>query len=432
MNSESPISLKFLYDALRINRGTAILAFVSIMVLTSLAIIFLPREYRSEAIIFVRLGRESVSLDPTATTGSTISVLESRDNEVNSIRDMLHSRTLLETVVDRLGPEVVLGDEDIPAELLPIDDAAEDDFERSPRQKAIKLLLKKLYVISARKSSVLQIGVDVSSPKLAQRVLQVYLDSYKAMHTAAHQTPDSNEFFAKQSTLLQKQWKTSMNELREIKKDAGVVSIVGAQDILKDQVNETQTQIMDVRSQRDATAARLKKFESLSTQPLVVRKVRDSLIEAKTDLAAMEAELETLEKQMAELLDRSAELNRVEVKIKELEQEVSVSETNYGQYRELHEQTRIEEALLTSKFTNVKIVQAPTYIPKAVSPKKRLIAVTGFLAAVTGALLAVLLLEFWKRRPPATDPNARTSRSFELATPPSLQDPESLIQNANA
>ena len=184
--------------------------------LTVLAIFFLPREYSSEAAIFVKLGRESVSLDPTATTGSRISVLESRENEVNSVRDMLHSRILLETVVDKLGPKVILGDAELPDELNEVDEeVAAADYPRSPRQKAIKALMQELYIDSGRKSSVISVAVKAPSPKLAQRILQVYLDSYKAMHTAAHQTPKSNKFFADQATLLKQQWHNSMEKLQQ-------------------------------------------------------------------------------------------------------------------------------------------------------------------------------------------------------------------------
>ncbi len=48
------------------------------------AILVLPRKYASDARLFVRLGRESVTLDPTATTGQMIQVLESRENQMNS------------------------------------------------------------------------------------------------------------------------------------------------------------------------------------------------------------------------------------------------------------------------------------------------------------------------------------------------------------
>lgn len=92
------------------NRGKAGTTFIATLAITVALITLVPRKYGSEAVLFVRLGRETVSLDPTATTGSTISVYESRENEINSVRDMLQSRAILERTVDKLGAEVVLGE----------------------------------------------------------------------------------------------------------------------------------------------------------------------------------------------------------------------------------------------------------------------------------------------------------------------------------
>jgi uncharacterized protein involved in exopolysaccharide biosynthesis len=48
-------------------------------------IFFFPRTYRSEAKLFLQVGRESVGLDPTATTGQTISLMQSgREDEVKA------------------------------------------------------------------------------------------------------------------------------------------------------------------------------------------------------------------------------------------------------------------------------------------------------------------------------------------------------------
>ena len=71
-------------------------------------LVVFPRTYSSEARLFVRLGKESVSLDPTATLGQTVAVNESRESEINSELEMLRSRVLLEDVVEHLGPERIL------------------------------------------------------------------------------------------------------------------------------------------------------------------------------------------------------------------------------------------------------------------------------------------------------------------------------------
>lgn len=378
----------------------AALAFILPLVLATLAISFLPKAYRSDAMIFVRLGRESVSLDPTATTGSTISVLESRENEVNSIRDMLYSGGLIEKVVDRIGPEVVLGDE--PLGEIPEDfpEAPETDIKNSPRQKAIKFLGKKLTVIAARKSSVLVPTCEAASPKLAQKILEVYLDAYKQMHSMAHQTPKSNEFFGQQAELLQEQWQTSMDKLRSAKEAADIVSIEGMQENLKDQTNLTQTRLMNVEAELMATDARQKTLQKMSSQPMNARGTREDLQIATASLASLTAERDTLKTQIGELLERGAKLNRDEVTIRQLEEQVSVAKTNFAQYQELYEQTRIEEALLSNKFTNVRIVQDPSFVPKQVSPKRSIIAAVGLFAGITGAILLPALLEIFLRNNP--------------------------------
>ena len=427
MNPDFSLSVPFVIGAIKNNIGKALITLLATLTLCALAIIFLPRSYLSEAIVFVRLGRESVSLDPTATTGSTVQVLESRESEVNSIRDMLQSRAILEAVVDTMGPEVVLGDEDLPAEFTHTKIAPEDDVERSPRQQAIKMLWQEIFVYSERKSSVLKVGVRASSPQLAQRILQVYLDCYQTMHTNAHQTPESNEFFANQSTVLRTQWKELMLKLQESKKEAGVVSIEGAQDVLKAQMVETQTQLMEAESQIKSTNAKLKKLEQNSENPLNFKKLRDLVLETGASLASMEAESDILKAQMEELQGSSTRLNNNEVKIRQLEQEVAVAESNYSQYRELHEQTRIEAALLSGKFTNVKIIQDPSFIPKAVSPRKRIIAAAGLFAGFTGAFLVAIFSEIFYGRS-----SSPSSARFGSPSNAGRRESHEMIPNANA
>ena len=431
MNPDFSISVPFVLGALKNNFGKALLTLLVTLSLAATAIVFLPRTYLSEAIIFVRLGRESVSLDATANTGSTVQVLESRESEVNSIRDLLTSREVMENIVDTMGAEVVLGDEEIPAKFTPSENLPEDDFVRSPRQKAIQMLTEEIYVISERKSNVLKVGVEASSPVLARRILQVYLDCYKSIHTQANQTPESNEFFENQSELLKNKWKKLMGQLQEAKKRAGVVSIEGAQDILKEQVSETNLLYMQVESTRSSTAARVKKLARMMENPLNVRELREEMLTAESQLASMQAESNAIKIQLQELKAQAEQLNRDEVEIRQLEQEVAVAAANSAQYGELHEQTRIEAALLSRKFTNVKIAQEPSFVPKAVSPKKKILAAAGLVAGFSGAFLVALLSEiFFGGRPPST-PAGRSRRSGNPNNP-GLGEGQELIPNANA
>ena len=411
-----------LFSALKNHWFSAMVVFVATIAAAIFAMFFLPRSYVSEAMIFVKLGRETVSLDPTATTGSTISVLDTRDNEINSIRDMLYSRGLVEKVVDRIGPEVILGDDELSAETKERD-PLEKDYLNSPRQKAIKTLTEDTYVVSSRKSSVLILHVEAASPELAQRIVKEYLDVYQVMHTGAHQTPDSNDFFGQQSQLKRRQWQESMKALQVAKEDAGVVSIEGARENLKEQTHTIESSLMGTISTLSATRARLNKFKLLiDKNPLSQQRVSADYVEAKADLSALLAQKATLESQLDELLDKAAKLNQSEVLIGQLQTAVEKQSDSYSQYLELYEQSRIDEALHSSRFTNVRIVQQPSFVPKAVSPKKSLIGALGLVAATTGAVMIAVLLELLgvykiQRNRPAPDSNGVPEGGEFLAGP---------------
>ncbi len=366
------------------------------LALAVLAMIFLPRKYHSEAMIFVKLGRETVSLDPTASTGNRVSVLESRDNEINSIRDMLYSRGIMEKVADRIGPEVILGDAPLTDENFESNFVPGTDYKNSPRQKAILELSENTDVINSRKSSVLTLITKASSPELAQRILKEYVDVYLAMHNDAHQTPQSNQFFQEQSKLLKIQWQESMKALQIAKEDAGVVTIEGAKENLKVQTHETETLLMSVLSRLASNQAKLEKYEAIiGKNPLDQQRIHGAYLSTKTELSATLAEKEAIETQLERMLAKAAKLNRAEVSIGGLEQEVQMAATNFAQYQELHEQTRIEEALHNDRFTNVRIVQEPSFVPKPISPKKMLIGMAGIVAGTSGAVLIAVFLELF-------------------------------------
>ena len=399
----------------------ATLAFLLPVAASLFALNSLPKTYRSDAMIFVRLGRESVSLDPTATTGSRVSVLESRDNEVNSIRDMLYSGGLIEKIVDRIGPAAILGD--VPLGDVPdtFPDPPETDSKGSDRQLAIEFLETKVNVIVAKKSSVLVPTCEASSPELAQKILEVYLDAYKQMHSIAHQTPKSNEFFAQQTDLLRERWQLAMEDLRSAKETAEVVSIEGMQDNLKTQTNATQSRLMKVEAELMATQSKVQKLQELSNRPLNARGTREDLKESLSGLASLTGERDALATQMDELLERGAKLNRDEVVIRQLEEQVSIAKENFSQYQELHEQTRIEEALLSSKFTNVRVVQPPSFVPKPTGPKKKIIAAAGVFAGIAGAFLISLLFELFLSKPtnPST-PSRQRDTDPDPTSPPDV------------
>ena len=196
-------------------------------------------------------------------------------------------------------------------------------------------------------------------------------------------------------------------------------------------MSETSLLYIQVEASRSSTSAKHKMLRRMIENPLNVRKLRDELIEAGADLASMEAESQEIKRQLDELKEKADRLNRDEVDIRQLEQEVAVATENYAQYRELHEQTRIEGALLSNKFTNVKVIQEPSFVPKAVSPKKKILAAAGLVCGFSGAFLVAVAWEFFFGGRPPSAPAGR-KRSFGNPNNPGLREGQEIIQNANA
>lgn len=248
---------------------------LSIVLVAVLVILLAPRTYRSEAKLFVQLGRQSVKLDPTATTGDTISLQASnRSAEVAPVLDMLVSRGVIEKVVEHLGPDVVLGrtgpgaTEGNPVASLikgavgsvlsllkSIDPVS--DFER-----AVVQISKNLQVDAERESTLVSVAYDAETPELAQLVAQTLVDIYRQEHLRLHRTTGSKEFFTEQHEELRKLLDEAVSELRSAKNRMNIVSIEARRNTLENRLGAVENNLLDNRrllASADARIGDLKK-----------------------------------------------------------------------------------------------------------------------------------------------------------------------------
>ncbi len=163
-----------------------------------------PR-FTSEASLFVRLGKETVGLDPTATTGQTIALQDSRERR-NLLRlTLVQSRTVLERVVDKVGPEKILEVSNQPAKAkwLPIDmkkiQALNPVYVDSPRDKAIEALAKRLEIFNPRSTTIVGLRYETIDPALAAAVLDEVIQASIDTHVRVHQNEGSSRFFQVQT-----------------------------------------------------------------------------------------------------------------------------------------------------------------------------------------------------------------------------------------
>jgi len=451
-------ALREIYSALFRHRRKALSFFLAVMTAVILITFLSPRIYRSEGTLFVRLGRENMTPDPTVTLGqgNTVSIYQSRENEINSVAEILQSRSLIEKVVDKLGAATVLGGK------------ATASQSRSRRDKAVLAVAKNLKVWPVRKSSVIQITYEGRSPRLSQTVLQTLIDCYLEEHGRLNRPPGTHEFLAEQTDRLRDELNGRENELRDLKSRTGLISAEDQRKILVERVGRLEDEVdlaaaavasheaeadairgqldgmsplrvssqvtgmtnqgtdgmreqlyalrikeqeasakyteehpkmQELRRQVAAAKALLAKEEPTRTHVTtgpneVYQQGQLTLLAQEPVLSSLRAKAGVLRQQLLAARAAVRTLNQNEMQIAKLQREIDLFDANYRKYSANLEQARVDQALQVEQMSNIEVVQGATYDAKPVRPRKRVNLALGLFVAVAGAIGLALLLEY--------------------------------------
>lgn len=237
-------------------------------------VVFGPRTYRSEAKLFVRLGRENLAIDPTATLGqpSSVSLPVNRESELNSVAAIVKSRALIEKVVDALGPSAILraGERWITPHVAADGTSAPGVvqagtaswsgenplFGRVPeREKAILQLLDDIRVDAIKKSDVVQVTCESASPGLSQAVVAKLIDFYLDQHIEMNRTPGAREFFAQQTERLRDELDRREEALLELKNETGMIAPEEQRRVLVAQIGRLEDEVLTAQAAEAAARA---------------------------------------------------------------------------------------------------------------------------------------------------------------------------------
>ncbi|RPJ34607.1 MAG: hypothetical protein EHM27_17160, partial [Deltaproteobacteria bacterium] len=261
-------SLRDFYSILFRHKWKVIIFFLAVVTTVTVGTFLTTEIYKAEAKLLLRIGRENVSLDPTATTGQVISIGQSRESEINSELEILKSRELAEKVVDALGPKSFLEmpDESIldpAASMGPLQEnlrglrgifrgvggklqefliATDVITPLSDREKALIGLTKNLEIETQKNSNILFLSYEAPSAEFAQTVLAKLIDFFNDKHLVVHRTGGSYDFFDTQANQLRKQVAEVEEELRKLKSKTGVSSLEDHKKILMNRIGALQTE----------------------------------------------------------------------------------------------------------------------------------------------------------------------------------------------
>ncbi len=277
--------------SLRRHKGKAVLFLMAAMGTAVALTILASREYRSEARLFLRLGRENSTMDPTATLGkdAVVAMPYSREGEISSVVELLGGRALAEKVVDVLGPTVVLAPvpEPASADARPsvasrVSQATKQARQavsewlvkcklRTPlpeREQAIVELREHLGVRRIGKTDLISISYFAKSPELAQTIVDQLTEIYLVEHARINRTSGAHEFLAGQMAELRENLDRDQQELRDLKSRTGIAAPAVQLQMLVEDVDRLKDELASKAAAIAAADARMSQWRQiLSSEP---------------------------------------------------------------------------------------------------------------------------------------------------------------------
>jgi uncharacterized protein involved in exopolysaccharide biosynthesis/Mrp family chromosome partitioning ATPase len=364
----SPVSLrKFLAVLFRRWRRIG-LVMICVLAVTAAAVVYLPPHYRSEAKLLVRLGRESVAIDPTASIGGQSAVpMEGRDKEINSEIELLKSRQLVEAAVASIGANRIL--------------SLKPNQPETPANvaSAITLVESKLAIEAVPESSILSIQFEARDPELARDLIAKLIDAYLDQRAAIYRGQGDQKFFEDQLATARDEQSKIEKQIQDLRDSSGVADPTAQRAALIKLSDDLQQEIDKDRADREAEAASVNAVTKArgsadADHQRVIQAARDSLLESM---------IHSLTNQKTEAEMSLKHVNEVDVQMQQLQQQATLSAARVKQYSEAYEQTRIDRAMGQQRLSNISIAEAPVLPLTAKAPSRGLLAMAGVFLAVT-------------------------------------------------
>lgn len=293
-------------------------SFLIAMTLASLYTVVRGRDFESSSKLFIRRGRETVSIDPTAeASGQLISVTDTQDREINSIVSLFYNRDLLEEVVDNMGPEQILSfsDPEYPVKKSPISSAIGKTIggikgamrglglleEITEREEAIVTLRDSLAVRASEMSAVIKVSNTADSPKLAQILNREVIDTFVKYHAKANSASGSLRFFEEQSKFLKSKLDVASKALAEMKIDNNVLSLPVKREVMEKQLMSLDEDLIDANSRYAAAKSKIRELKQLLSEESDMIPTGETEGMANTAKDAMRQQLYNLQIEQSDL-----------------------------------------------------------------------------------------------------------------------------------
>ncbi len=341
LSSTSSDAALNLFEACWNNKGKIILIFAGAMAASVGYLYVVEPRFTSEASLFVRLGKETVGLDATATTGQTIAVQDSREKEIFSVQTLVQSRTVLENVVDKIGPERILevkpknGKSWLPIDLKKLQ-AMNPVYVDSPRDKAIESLSKRLEIFNPRSTTIIGLRYETIDPALAANVLNEVISAAIDTHVRVHQNEGSSKFFELQTEQLGKQVATIEEELLQFKNTTGFSEMGQQRQLQIAQIAQLESALLDATAMRETVEGEIESRQAILSQQPGEVKLTETTGLPSSATQGMREQLYALQLQEKEMLSR---LNADHPNLKGIKEQIAAAQRTLSEEEALKQIT---------------------------------------------------------------------------------------------
>lgn len=459
-------SLRDVFFVLFKHKSRIAFFFIGVMLTAGIGTFFASRIYQSEAKLFVDLGREEVTLDSASLGQRRVHVSQSLENQINTEVDILQSQELMEQVVANMGVDAFINEDGKYAPLVnsPLDEIrlqlkrmlalprhaiANFVIPRESRpaddrimvKKIAKNLIDSLDVRPVNDSNIIALSFEAKNPQLSHDVLKQLIGVYMIKHQQVHGTPQSFEFFEKETAKYRARLEETEEELKKLKDRINVSSLEDQRRILSEQIGAIQQKREEVETaiasykdkakqgiseyfdlsvasestrypessldemRRQLYQLKFKEQELLSvykTNSVPVEEIRRRIKETEAMLhkvqegtiEALAAKSEALGQQLVSANQELIKLNDAEVRLAQLERRKKLLEEKFVKYSDSLEQARIDRALNVEKISNIRIAQAPLTPIAPVRPNTRLNLLMGLFLGIFGGVGMAFFLEY--------------------------------------
>ena len=305
------LTIALVMKAIR-RRIVAVVLITGLMSAAGLGILLTLKDiYASEGEFYLNAGRGTVTIDPSATTSQVNNLLDTRQSEIQSIKDMLGGRVMMERTARRVGLDRLLDQkswytiqkENIMSwveEKLGVVDTLEDGMTAEQTadlrrvQASVEYIADRITINGDKEGNTVQIRAKAHTSLLAHDIVDALMAEFSDHYVNVHRTVGSQNFFETEYLQAEDRVRKAEADLADYKNEMRTTSIESKANLIQRESEGLQSELLTSKADLVAITATIEQLNSMIAVEPEMKKMSQT---ARSSVAsdAMREELYRLE-----------------------------------------------------------------------------------------------------------------------------------------